>query len=121
MIKGIPGIPGLLRTRKTAKVIKGFGMQDAIILNPVMEATSCLNFEHDFLWTASDVNPFYISLTQSIIPKELNRVATLIEVMILNRSGANDIYDWYLWNGTTGETLLTVENTTIDNKTFIYS
>ena len=126
MISKIPGIPDisqisgisqLLSSRGTVAVERGSTTSEVIILNPTMTATSCLNFEHDFLWTSSAGNPFYSALTQSVIPKNVNRVATLIEVMILNRSGANDVYTWYLWNANTNETLIEITDTTINNKT----
>lgn len=116
--EGVPKFPKFLKSKGSVEVLRGTVPEEVIIVNPIMQASSCLNFEHDFLWESSEGNPFYTSLIQTTIPPEINRIATLIEVMIHNRSGANDDYTWYLWNATTNDVLIEVADTTINNKTW---
>lgn len=120
MINGIPSIPSLpklIASQGSTEVLRGVSTNEIIISNPLLLATGEVIFEHDFTWDCS-ANIYYIGLTQTTIPTNLNRVATLIEVTIHNRSGANDDYSWYLWNANTGEVLKDVDGVTINNKTW---
>ena len=126
MIEGVPdlpsiplisGFPKFIKSSGTTDVLRGISDQEIMISNPLMLAMGEVIFEHDFTWDAAS-NIYYIGLTQFTIPENLNRVATLIEVTIHNRSGANDDFSWYLWNANTGEVLKDVAATNINNKTW---
>ncbi len=118
-IKGMPTIPDLISAKGVVKVERGLVVQEVVVVSPIVEFTNRINFEHDFFWTATEGDPIWMALVQTTTPEELNRIATLVEISIMNRSGADDIYSWYLWNATTEEILLTVEDVAITNKVWM--
>lgn len=115
----MPKVPDLIRSKGVVKVERGLVVQEVIVINPIMQALVRLDFEHDFFFDTTEEVPMYIGMIQTVIPEELNRIATLIECQIMNRSGSDDTYSFYLWNSTTDEILWTIEDAAITNKGFL--
>lgn len=109
-IIGMPKVPDLIRSKGVVKVDRGLGVQEVVFTGPVMQARLSLVFDHDLYWVTSPTNLMYIGFTQAVIPQELNRIATLIELNIHNRTGSSSSYTWYLGNLSTGEVLKEAED-----------
>ncbi|TET75166.1 MAG: hypothetical protein E3J56_01070 [Candidatus Aminicenantes bacterium] len=118
-ITGMVKVPDLIRSKGVVRVDRGLVVQEVIVVNSLLEASVRLEFEHDFFFDTTEAVPMYVGMIQSAIPEELNRIATLIECQIMNRSGADDTYSFYLWNSTTDEILWTIEDAAIVNKGFL--
>jgi hypothetical protein len=104
------------RNRGSTDTLLGLDERQVLITNPIANMNYAMKFEHDFLWEASEENPFFVAHENIENPLNLTPVFYVVELKIHNRSGADDNYSWTLFNNTTGEVLEEKEDFEIPNK-----
>ncbi|MFW6173808.1 MAG: hypothetical protein ACOC5T_08690 [Elusimicrobiota bacterium] len=78
-----------------------------------------LNFEHDYFFEITEINPFFVGLQVVQENTNIDPSFYLINGKIGNRTGETQNYSWYMYNATKGVILDTQENISVDNKTLL--
>ena len=118
-IQPIDGFPKIIPTAGSTEVLRGVTQKEVIITNPFLFSMFPKFYEHDFLPDTSGGADFITFLAANLASCGLNRVATLVNAVIANRSGADDTYSFYYWNATTDEVFFNVADYSVPNKTAI--
>lgn len=128
MIEGVPefpqispisGFPKIISSSGSTEVLRGVTEKEVILTNPFLFSMFPKFYEHDFLPDTSSTPDFITFLATELASHGLNRVATLFNAVISNRSGSDDTFSFYYWNATTDEIFFNVEDYSVPNKTAI--
>ncbi len=114
-IPSIPKFPKLLKQTSAVEVKRGVSENEIVIISPFAHIFSGPTFEHDFTWDCDDTI-YFLSWQCIDPPSYVNFICTLVSVKIHNRSGADDIFKWYLYNATTDDVLYDMDGYSLPNK-----
>jgi len=96
---------------------KGLQDQNVLVATPILTLDYVLSFKLDYNFASSSGTPFFVSATNVSNPVNFEPIYYIFELIIHNRTGAEDDYDLSLYNLTTDDTIYEETGFTLANKT----